>query len=121
MTTANIVQLVVKAVLSGILVVTVSELAKKNNLAATIVHSLPLLSLTAFIWIYVGTGDTQLVARHSFGTFWFVLPTLPLFLVLPWLLRRGWHFWPALVSGLVLTVLLYLLTLRLLRAARIEL
>ena len=54
-------------------------------------------------------------------TFFFVLPTLPMFLFVPWLLRRGFTFWPALGVGVVLTVALYFLTLRLIRAAGIQL
>ena len=110
-----------KAVVSGALVAAVSTLAKKDNFAASIIHSLPLLSLLAFVWLYVDTCDTALIARHAQGTFWFVLPTLPLFLALPWLLRRGVAFWPSLAAGVVFTVALYFLTVRLLKAAGITL
>lgn len=113
--------LLTKALLSGAVIVAVSEFAKRNNTLASIVHSLPLMSLVAFSWLFVETHDTALVGRHAFGTFWFVLPTLPLFLLLPALLKRGWHFWPALAAGIVVTVLLYLLTLRLLKAAHVTL
>ena len=114
-------QLIIRALLSGALIVTVSELAKRNNFTAAIVHSLPHISLTALVWLYTGTRDTALIARHCEGTFWFVLPTLPLFLFLPWLLRHGFGFWPALGAGVALTIALYLLTVRLLKAAGINL
>ena len=79
--------LVIKALLSGVIIAAVSELAKRNNTAASIVHSLPLVSLLALIWLYSETHDTALIGRHMFGTFWFILPTLPMFLAVPWLLR----------------------------------
>ena len=113
--------LTTKAVLSGGIIVAVSELAKRNNTAASIVHSLPLVSLLALVWLYAGSRDTALVARHMSGTFWFVLPTLPMFLAVPWLLRRGVAFWPALAAGVALTVVLYFLTMRLLKAAGVQL
>ena len=116
-----IAQLVIKALLSGALVVGIGELAKRNNTAGAIVHSLPLISLLALIWLYSDTRDTALIGRHMFGTFWFVLPTLPMFLAVPWLLRRGLSFWPSLAAGVVLTVALYFLTLRLLKAAGVTL
>ena len=75
----------------------------------------------AFVWLYLDTRDTALIARHAQGTFWFVIPTLPMFLVMPWLLRHGWGFWPSLLAGIVLTALLYLLTMRLLTAAGVKL
>ena len=117
----NLLFLTIKAALSGGVIVAVSELAKRNNTAASIVHSLPLVSLLALIWLYTGTRDTALVARHMGGTFWFVLPSLPMFLFVPLLLRRGVAFWPALAAGVALTVALYFLTMRLLKAAGVNL
>lgn len=108
-------QLIIRALLSGALVVGIGELAKRNNFTAAIVHSLPLVSLLALLWLFRDTRDTALIARHMTGTFWFVLPTLPMFLAVPWLLRRGWHFWPALAAGALLIVVLYFLTARLLK------
>jgi hypothetical protein len=113
--------LVLKALISGAVIVAVSELAKKNNTAASIIHSLPLVSLLAFIWLYTGTKDAALVGRHAYGTFWFVLPTLPMFLLMPWLIRQCGGFWPGLGAGIGLTVALYLLTMRLLKLAGVEL
>jgi uncharacterized membrane protein (GlpM family) len=112
--------LITKALLSGALVVFIGELAKRNNFTAAIVHSLPLVSLLALIWLFHDTRDTGLVGRHMTGTFWFVLPTLPMFLVVPWLLRSGWQFWPALGVGALLTVGLYFLAARLLKAAGVN-
>lgn len=113
--------LVAKAAISGGIIVVVSELAKRNNTAASVVPSLPLVSLLALVWLYAGSRDAQLVARHMTGTFWFVLPSLPMFLAVPWLLRRGVPFWPALTAGLALTTALYFLTMRLLKAAGVNL
>lgn len=113
--------LITKAVVSGGIIVAITELAKRNNTTASIIHSLPLVSLLALIWLYSETRDTALVGRHMFGTFWFVLPTLPMFLAVPWMLRRGLPFWPALAAGVALTVALYFLTIRLLKAAGITL
>ncbi len=110
-------QLILRALLSGALIVTVSELAKRNNFTAAIVHSLPLISLTALVWLYTDTRDTALVARHCESTFWFVLPTLPLFLLLPWMLRHGFGFWPAFGIGIAVSTALYFLTNHLLALA----
>ena len=113
--------LAIKALLSGTVIVAITEIAKRNNTAGSIVHSLPLVSLFALIWLYGETRDTALIARHATGTFWFVLPTLPFFLVLPWLLRRGLGFAPSLAIAVLVTTLLYFVTLRLLRTAGIHL
>jgi hypothetical protein len=80
-----------------------------------------LTSLLAFCWLYAGSKDAELVGRHAWGTFWFVLPTLPMFVLMPRLIRWCGGFWPALAAGIVLTVGLYWLTMRLLKAAGVTL
>ena len=113
--------LIIKALVSGAIIVAITEIAKRNNTFASIVHSLPLVSLMAFIWLYAETKDAALIGRHAFGTFWFVLPTLPMFVLMPWLIRRLGGFPPALGAGIVLTVALYFLTMHLLRMAGVKL
>ena len=113
--------LIIKALLSGIIIAVVSEIAKRNNTAASIIHSLPLMSLLAFIWLYAETKDAALIGRHAYGTFWFVLPTLPMFLLMPWLIKQLGGFWPALGTGILLSIALYALTMRLLKVAGVNL
>jgi uncharacterized membrane protein (GlpM family) len=114
-------KLIVKALVSGAVIVAVTELAKKNNLMASIVHSLPLTSLIAFIWLYSETKDADLIGRHAWGTFWFVLPTLPMFLLMPRLIKWCGGFWPGLTAGIALSFGLYLLTMKALSWAKVEL
>jgi hypothetical protein len=113
--------LIIKALLSGVIIAVVSEIAKRNNAAASIIHSLPLMSLLAFIWLYAETKDAALIGRHAYGTFWFVLPTLPMFLLMPWLIKQLGGFWPALGAGILLSIGLYALTMRLLKMAGVNL
>ena len=68
------------------------------------------MSLIAFFWLWRDTGDTERIAAVSQSTFWFVLPSLPLFLILPALLRGGAGFWISLGLSCFVTVLLYALT-----------
>ncbi len=111
----------IKLFLSAGVIVLVTEIAKRNNAAASIIHSLPLTSLLAFIWLYVETKDSALIGRHAFGTFWFVLPTLPMFIMMPWFIKKLGGFWPALIVGIIITVALYALTMRLLKVAGVNL
>ncbi len=99
--------LVVKSLLSGVIVAAVSEIARRSPGFAALVASLPLVSVLGMIWLWRDTGDAQRIAAHSEATFWYVLPSLPMFLVMPALLRRGFDFWPTLLVGCLLTVLLY--------------
>ena len=72
--------------------------------------SLPLVSLLAIIWLWRDTGNTARIANQAEATFWYVLPSLPMLLALPYMLRHGVGFWTALVAACVLTFVLYLAT-----------
>ena len=99
---------VTKVALSAAVIVAVTELAKRSTLWGALLASLPLTSLLAFVWLYLDTGNTERVAALSTSIFWLVLPSLPLFLLLPWLLRHEWNFWPALALSSLVTVAAYL-------------
>lgn len=100
--------LLVKALLSGAIIAAVSEIAKRSPGFGALVASLPLVSLLGMIWLWRDTGDPVRMAAHAEATFWFVLPSLPMFLLIPTMLRHGYSFWAALAVGCVLTVILYL-------------
>jgi hypothetical protein len=102
--------LVLKAGLSGVIIAVVSEVARRAPALGALILSLPLVSLLAFIWLWRDSGDSARIAALSESTFWYVLPTLPMFLVLPALLRHGVDFWIALLACCALTFVLYLLT-----------
>ncbi len=110
-----------KAALSGLLVLAVSEIAKRSPSLGGLVASLPLISVLGMVWLWRDTHDTTRMAAHAQSTFWFVLPSLPMFLLIPWLLRHGVQFWLALALGCALTMALYALTLWLLHKAGVGL
>ena len=99
--------LIVKAALSGVIVMIVSEVARRSPGIGALIASLPLVSILAMIWLWRDTGDALRIAQHAEATFWLVLPTLPMFLALPFLLRRGFAFWPSLAAVAALTMGLY--------------
>lgn len=97
----------IKIMLSALVIVAVSEIAKRSSLLGALLASLPLTSLLAFVWLYLDTGDTQKVAALSSDIFWLVLPSLPMFLLLPWLLKTGWSFWAGILLAVVVTAACY--------------
>ena len=101
------VQLAFRILLSGGLIVGASEIAKKNDVFGAFIASLPLISIFAMVWLYNDTGDTEQIAIFSKDIFWLVIPSLALFLALPFLLQRGMDFWPALGLSALLTLLAY--------------
>jgi hypothetical protein len=97
----------VKAILSGLLIALISEIARRSPGVAALVASLPLVSILGMIWLWRDTGDVARIASHAEATFWYVLPSLPMFLLVPWLMRSGTAFWLSLGVGCGVTVLLY--------------
>ncbi|WP_019831091.1 DUF3147 family protein [Sphingomonas sp. PR090111-T3T-6A] len=100
----------VRALLSGVIVAAVSTVARRLPAAGALIASLPLVSVLGMIWLWHDRPDPENMATHAEATFWYVLPSLPMFLLIPSLLRRGVDFWPALAMGCALTIVAYLAT-----------
>jgi hypothetical protein len=101
----------IRAALSGIIIALVALVARRNPAAGALIASLPLVSILGMSWLWHDTRDPVRLASHSEATFWYVLPSLPMFLLIPWLMRHGVGFWVALAGGCAVTILLYLITI----------
>ena len=99
--------LAIKAGLSGLLIAIISEVSKRFPGLGGLLASLPLVSVLGMIWLWHDKPDTLNIAAHSEATFWFVLPSLPMFLIIPALLRSGFGFWLSLALGCAVTIGLY--------------
>lgn len=95
-----------KYLITAAVVVLVSEFAKRSDKLGALIAALPLVTLLTLIWLHVEKQPATKVANHAWYTFWYVVPTLPMFLVFPALLERL-GFWPALGVCVVLTVVCF--------------
>ena len=86
------IYLVVKTAITAIIIVVVSEVARRSAGLGALLASLPLVALLSMIGLWRDTGDTARMASYSQATFWYVLPSLPMFLLIPVLLKRGFAF-----------------------------
>jgi polyferredoxin len=98
-----------KALLAGVIIAAIAEVGRRLPAMAALIASLPLVSILGMIFLWHARPDAENMATHAQSTFWFVLPSLPMFLLMPVLLRQGFGFWTALAAGCLLTILLYLL------------
>jgi hypothetical protein len=105
----------IKLVVSALIVVFVSEIAKRSSGFAALVASLPLTSLLAIVWLRLEGVHTTQIAELSSQIFWLVLPSLLLFLLLPLLLKQGVGFWPSLGLASMATILGYFFMISILR------
>ena len=107
---------VVKVVISAVIIVAVSEISKRNSTAGALLASLPLLSVLAFVWMYIDTGDVAKISEVSKDIFWLVIPSLVLFIALPVLLKMQINFYISLLLSSALTAGAYFLLLTVLKA-----
>lgn len=93
--------LATKYAITAALVVAIGETVRRSDRLGGLIGALPWVTVLALVWMHVDGQPLQKLARHAEYTLWYVLPTLPMFVVFPWLLPR-WGFWPTLgVSCLV--------------------
>jgi F0F1-type ATP synthase assembly protein I len=112
--------LISKYFITAAVVVLVSEVAKRSDKLGGLVAALPMVTVLTLIWLYVENQPQEKIANHAWYTFWYVLPTLPMFLVFPFALPRL-GFWPTLLVCVSLTGLCVVLFAALLRRFGIEL
>ena len=98
---------ILKAAISGVIIATISTVSKRYPGFGALIASLPLISVLGMIWLWRDRPDAANMADHAQATFWFVLPSLPMFLAIPAMLRAGVNFWAALIAGCLLTFVLY--------------
>ena len=95
--------LVTKFAITAGLIVLVSEVAKRSDKAGALIAALPMVTLLALVWLHVEGQPQEKVAKHAWYTFWYVLPTLPMFLAFHFLLPRI-GFWPSLLASAAITL-----------------
>ena len=98
--------LLTKYLVTAAIVIAVSELAKRSDRLGGFVAALPLVTFLALIWLYVDKQPQAKIASHAWYTFWYVLPTLPMFLAFPVLLPRL-GFWPTILASVGITVVCF--------------
>ena len=98
---------IIRALLSGIIIAAIALIAKRNPAAGALVASLPLISIMGMLWLWHDTHDPKLMADHVSATLWYILPSLPMFALMPYLLRQGAGFWLSLCASIGLTIILY--------------
>lgn len=93
-----------KIAITTVLIVAISEIAKRSSFAGALLASIPLVSVLAMLWLYIDTKDVEKVSALSTSVFWLVLPSLALFVALPLLLKQGLHFYVSISIAIGITV-----------------
>jgi len=97
----------IETIISAVIIVAVSEIAKRSSLFGAILASLPLVSYLGIIWLYIDTGSKNQVAQLSKSVFWMVIPSLSFFIILPVLLKTEINFYLSLLIATAIMVAVY--------------
>ncbi|MEQ1687471.1 MAG: DUF3147 family protein [Sphingopyxis sp.] len=112
---------IIRAALSGIIIAIIALVSRRYPGVGGLIASLPLISVLGMVWLWHDTGDREAVATYLQSAFWYFLPTIPMFIFMPMMLRGGASFWLTLAVGVIVTMLLYVLMNRALAAYGITL
>jgi uncharacterized membrane protein YvlD (DUF360 family) len=102
--------LLTKYAVTALIIVIVSEVAKRTDRVGALIAALPMVTVLTMIWLQIEKQGVEKIANHAYYTFWYVLPTIPMFLLLPWMLRKGIGFWWSMLAAVALTFVCFLLT-----------
>ena len=109
-----------KYLVTAALVVLISEIAKRSDRLGGLIAALPLVTLLTLLWLYFEKQPAERISKHAWYTFWYVLPTLPMFALFP-PMHRVWGFWGALAGSAALTIVCFVALAWVMRRFGIEL
>lgn len=94
-----------KIFVSALVIAIVTEVAKLSDKWSGLIAALPTMTFLILLWMHFEGASDGKVARHVGFTIYFLLPTLPLFFALPFIISK-FGFWPAFLASILLTALL---------------
>jgi len=116
--------IILKYLITAGLVVLISEVARRSDKLGALIAALPMVTVLAMTWMFFelkGEQQTEKIANHAWYTFWYVIPTMPMFLLMPWMLRKGIHYGWSLLAGCIVTAVLFVLTAWIIKRFGVEL
>jgi len=100
--------IIIKFLATAAIIVLISEVAKFSDKLGALIASLPLITFITLFWLFYENQGNEKIANHAYYTFWYVLPTLPMFLFFPWIIKHL-SFWPSILLSILLTIIIFLI------------
>ena len=112
--------IIFKYLLTAGVVVLISEVAKRSDRLGGLIAALPLVTVLSLIWLYVENQSSEKISNHAYYTFWYVLPTLPMFLIFPYLLKK-FGFWVTLSLSMMITLIIFYIFAKVMKSFGVDL
>ena len=105
--------IVLKIIITAVIIVIITEIAKFNDRMGGLIAALPITTFIIFFWLHFENNSVEKISNHASYTLLYVLPTLPMFLVFPYLINKFGFYWSIIISAVITTffiVLVHFLT-----------
>ena len=102
--------LIFKYAITAFIIVLISEVSKRSGKTGALITSLPIVTIIALIWMNFEIHDNAKISNYAYYTLWYVIPTLPMFAVMPYMLNRGFNFWLTLAVCIIVTFISFTIT-----------
>ena len=98
-----------KVVITGIIVVIITETARFNLKLAAVITAMPIVTLLCIFWMYYEGIEKKEISEYVFSTLKFLIPTIPMFILFPILIERTNFYITVFLCCLSVMLLIYLL------------
>ncbi len=98
---------ITKLIITTVLIVLISEIAKRSSLAGALLAAIPLVSILAMTWMYVDTNNSVSAVEFSNRIVWLITPSMTLFILFPLMIKKGLSFYPSMFISVVMTIIAY--------------
>ena len=96
--------LIIKIIVTAILIVLISEIAKVNDKLGGLISAMPIITLLVILWMYYDGNSDEKISSHMSYTFLYIVPTIPMFLIFPFVISK-FGFYIAFLISILVTVI----------------
>ena len=96
--------LIIKIIVAAILIVLISEIAKVNDKLGGLISAMPIITLLVILWMYYDGNSDEKISSHMSYTLLYIVPTVPMFLIFPFVISK-FGFYIAFLISILVTVI----------------
>ena len=96
--------LLIKIIVTAGLIVLISEIAKINDKIGGLIAAMPIMTLLVILWMYYDGNSDEKISSHMSYTLLYIVPTIPMFIVFPFVISK-FGFYIAFLISILVTVI----------------
>ena len=96
--------LLTKIIMTAVLIVLISEIAKVNDKLGGLIAAMPIMTLLVILWMYYDGNSNEKISSHISYTLFYIVPTIPMFVIFPFVISK-FGFYIAFLISILITVI----------------